>query len=440
MPASLDLLTANDRPGEHAASYYAATANRVTDHPALAGEAHCDVCIIGGGFTGLSTALHLAERGHSVILLEANRIGWGASGRNGGQVGTGQRVDQSVLEQRHGLDQARVLWDLALQSMDVTIDLIARHGIDCDYRPGVLHADHQPRFVPETKAYVEHLQSVYGYDKVRFVDKAEVREMVGSPAYHGGSLDMGSGHLHPLNLALGLGAAAEAAGARLHERSRVTGYETVPGGVVVKTEAGSVRAGHLVLACNGYLGGIDRKTAAHVMPINNFIVATEPLSEADARGLIRDNVAVADSKFVINYFRLSADRRMLFGGGESYGYRFPQDLKAFVRKPMTEIYPQLKDVRLDYGWGGTLAITVKRMPYFARVSPNVLSAGGYSGHGVAMATFAGKVLAEAVDGTSARFDAFADLKLPAFPGGSALRHPILILAMTWFALRDRLGI
>lgn len=440
MPASLDLLTANDRKGEHAASYYAATATRKTDYPALEGEVSCDVCVIGGGYTGLSTALHLAEKGHSVVLLEAHRIGWGASGRNGGQLGTGQRVDQTVLERRHGFAKAKVLWDLGLESVDVSLDLIRRHGIACDFTQGVLHADHRTAFVPETREYVDHLREAYGYDKIRFIDREEVREMVGSPAYFGGSLDMGSGHVHPLNLALGLGAAADKAGAKIYEETRVSGYETTAGGVVVKTEEGQVKAGHLVLACNGYLGNLDGKAASHVMPINNFIVATEPLSEADAKDLIRDNVAVADSKFVINYFRLSADRRMLFGGGESYGYRFPSDIKSFVRKPMLEIYPQLKNVRLDYGWGGTLAITVKRMPYFARVAPNVLSAGGYSGHGVAMGTFAGKVLAEAIDGTASRFDAFADLKLPAFPGGVHLRHPILVLAMTWYALRDKLGI
>ncbi|MBD8876231.1 NAD(P)/FAD-dependent oxidoreductase [Roseibium polysiphoniae] len=439
MLSSLDLLTANDARGVHAPSYYAATANRQTEHPELTGETSCDVCIVGGGYTGLSSALHLAERGYDVVLLEANRVGWGASGRNGGQVGTGQRVDQTVLEKRHGLEQAKVLWDLALESMDVTLGLIGEHGIECDYRPGVLHADHRKAYVPETKVYVEHLNTIYGYDKVRFVDTDEVRQMVGSPCYHGGSLDMGSGHVHPLNLALGLAGVAEAKGARLFETTRVLSY--TPGETVtVKTEKGTVRAKHLVLGCNGYLGKLDKKTAAHVLPINNFIVATEPLSDADAKALIRDNVAVADSKFVINYFRLSADNRMLFGGGENYGYRFPEDIKSFVRKPMSEIYPQLKDVRIDYGWGGTLAISPKRMPYFARIHPNVLSASGYSGHGVAMATFAGKVLAEAVYGTAARFDAFEQIRVPAFPGGDKLRYPLLVLAMTWYSLRDKLGI
>jgi gamma-glutamylputrescine oxidase len=244
-----------------------------------------------------------------------------------------------------------------------------------------------------------------------------------------------------LNFALGIGSAAVAAGAKIFEETKVTGIEGKGSGrITVRTAQGDVRADHLILACNGYLGRLDRETAAHVMPINNFIVATEPFSEDEAKALIRNNTAVADSKFVINYFRLSADRRLLFGGGENYGYRFPEDIKSFVRAPMLEIFPQLKDVGIDYGWGGTLAITPKRMPYFARLAPNMLTATGYSGHGVAMATLGGQILAEAVTGTAGRFDVFEKLNIPAFPGGDRLRFPLLVLAMTWFSLRDRLGI
>lgn len=439
MLMSLDLLTSNDKRGRHAPSYYAATATRRTEHGSLAGDVTCDVCVIGGGYTGISSALHLAELGYSVVLLEAHRVGWGASGRNGGQVGSGQRVDQSILEQRHGLSHAKLLWNLAEESKKIVADLIRAHQINCDYVPGILDADHRKSFLPETRDYVEHLHLTYDYDKIRFVDSGEMAEMVGSPAYHGGALDMGAGHLHPLNFVLGLASAAEAGGVKIFEDTKVVSYE--PGETIaVQAEHGTVRAKHLILGCNGYLGRLDRKTAAHVMPINNFILATEQLSESDAKALIRDNVAVADSKFVINYFRLSADRRLLFGGGENYGYRFPENIKAFVRRPMLEIFPQLKDVRVDYGWGGTLAITPRRMPYFARVAPNVLTASGYSGHGVAMATLAGKILADAVDGTAGRFDVFEKIDLPAFPGGDRLRYPLLLLAMSWFSMRDRLGI
>ncbi|MHA7774054.1 NAD(P)/FAD-dependent oxidoreductase [Roseibium sp. M-1] len=441
MLTALDLLTANDTPGQHAPSYYAATATRQTAYPVQEGAQSCSVCVIGGGYTGLSAALHLAERGIDVILLEANRIGWGASGRNGGQVGSGQRMDQHVLEERHGKSHARLLWDLAEDSKALVKHLIAKHQIACDYTPGVLHADHRNSFVEESRDYVEHLRLVYGYEDIRFVAPDEIGDLVGSPRYYGGSLDMGAGHLHPLNFALGLGAAAEAAGARIFEETKVTALDGKgTGRLDVKTEHGEVRADHVILACNGYLGRLDRETAAHVMPINNFIVATEPFSEDEAKKIIRDNVAVADSKFVINYFRLSADRRLLFGGGENYGYRFPEDIKTFVREPMLEIFPQLEDVGIDYGWGGTLAITPKRMPYFSRPAPNMLTAGGYSGHGVAMATLGGQVMAEAVAGTAGRFEVFERLNVPAFPGGDRLRFPLLVLAMTWFSLRDKLGI
>lgn len=440
MLTQLDLLTANDRPGEHPSSYYAATANFTTSHPALDGSRTADVCIVGGGYTGLSAALHLAKAGLDVVVLEANRVGWGASGRNGGQVGSGQRMDQMVLEERHGLSHAKLLWDLAEDSKALVKRLIADHGIACDFAPGILHADHRASYVEESRDYVEHLRLVYGYDKIRFVEREEIADLVGSPRYHGGTLDAGAGHLHPLNFALGLARATDMAGAGICEETRVVSIDRSRADrVAVETETGTVSAKHLILACNGYLGRLEPEVAAHVMPINNFIVATEKLSDETVRTVLRDNIAVADSKFVINYFRLSADKRLLFGGGESYGYRFPEDIKAFVRKPMLDIFPQLDGVGIDYGWGGTLAITPKRMPYFARIAPNILTASGYSGHGVAMATLGGQLLAEAVAGTEGRFDVFERLNLPAFPGGDRLRSPILVMAMTWFALRDRLG-
>ncbi|WP_428649568.1 NAD(P)/FAD-dependent oxidoreductase [Roseibium sp.] len=433
----MDILHVNDQPGEHAPSYYAATANEMPSYPALEEEISCDVCIVGGGYTGLSAALHLAERGYDVVLLDAHRAGWGASGRNGGQVGSGQRVEQDELEGMVGKDNARLLWDIGEDSKKLVRSLIERFNIDCDYKPGILHADHRKRFVPHSRAYAEKLQKDYGYEHIRFVDQDEIRSMLGSTAYYGGTLDTDSGHLHPLNFALGLAQAASAAGARIFERSQVTGY-TQGDPVRVETARGAVKARYMILACNGYLGGLDRQVASHVMPINNFIIATEPLSDDKARELIRDDVAVGDSKFVINYYRLSADKRMLFGGGESYGYKFPKDIKGFVRSKMLEIYPQLKDVRIDYGWGGTLGITMSRLPHLARLSPNVFSSAGYSGHGVAMATLAGEVMAEAIDGTASRFDVMSNVPTPRFPGGDRLRWPLLVLAMSYYSLRDRL--
>jgi len=433
----MDVLHVNDRDGEYPASWYAATAEPLERFPTLQGAETADVCIVGGGYTGLSAALHLAERGFAVTLLEAQRVGFGASGRNGGQVGTGQRASQDTLEEMLGKSLARTLWDISLESVALVRDLIDRHAINAEFVPGIIHADHRARLVPENHAYAEKLRTEYDYDLIRPLDREETRHLVGSPAYYGGVLDMGGGHVHPLRYALGLARAARDAGVQVHEQSEVTGIEPGPS-VRVRTATGNISAAHVLLACNGYLGSLDPFVAARVMPINNFIAATEPLPEALATELIRENHAVADSKFVINYFRLSEDRRMLFGGGESYGYRFPKDIAAKVRKPMAEIYPQLRDIGIDYAWGGTLGITMNRMPHFERMKGNILSASGYSGHGVAMATLGGKLAAEAIAGQAERFDLMASVPTKRFPGGTGLRTPLLVLAMIWFSLRDRL--
>ncbi|MGH1483154.1 MAG: NAD(P)/FAD-dependent oxidoreductase [Geminicoccales bacterium] len=433
----MDILTANDRVGAYPASYYAATVTALAPFEPAAGALTCDVCIIGAGFTGLSAALHLGEAGYDVILLDAHRVGFGASGRNGGQVGVGQRMDQAQLEKIVGRDHARDLWNLSLESVQLVRDRIAAHDIDCGFADGIIHADHRARFVPDSHAYARKLQDEYDYGLIRPVDREEMRSLVGSPAYHGGTLDMGGGHIHPLRYAFGLAKAVAACGARIFECSRVTHIEeTAP--ARISTGKADITAAHVILACNGYLGHLNDEVAGRVMPINNFIIATEPLDDQHARSLIRDNHAVADSKFVINYFRLSEDRRMLFGGGESYGYRFPSDIGKLVRKPMLDIYPQLQDVRIDYAWGGTLGITMNRMPHFARLRGNILCASGYSGHGVAMATLGGKLAAEAIAGQAERFDLMASVPTQRFPGGAALRWPLLVLAMVWFSLRDRL--
>ncbi|MDZ7709781.1 MAG: FAD-binding oxidoreductase [Roseovarius sp.] len=434
----MNLLHANDRRGQYPPSWYAATTGALPPFPPLRGAAQADVCVVGAGYTGLSAALHLAEAGLSVVLLEAQRVGFGASGRNGGQLGSGQRMEQTALERLVGADDAAHLWRLGEEAKALVKGLVARHGIDCHLKPGVAHACFTAREMAGEHAYAGHLAERYGYSEIETLDRDAMHALCPSPAYHGGALDMGAAHLHPLAYALGLARAAQAAGVRIFEGSEV--HDIRRGARVrVATDQGHVEADHLVLACNGYLGGLERRVAARVMPINNFIVATEPLGDEAARVLTRD-VAVADTKFVVNYFRLSHDRRLLFGGGESYGYRFPRDIRATVAKPMLEIFPHLADVPLEYAWGGTLAITMKRMPYLARVAPNILSASGYSGHGLGMATLAGRLMAEAVRGDSAGFDCLARVPCPAFPGGTMLRSPLLVLAMSWFTLRDRLGI
>ncbi len=431
----MDVLTANDRPGAYPASYYAATAEPLPKQPQLAGSVRADVCVVGGGFTGLSSALHLAQRGYRVVLVEAQRVGFGASGRNGGQVAADQRLDQDDLEQMVGLDHARRLWDLGRESAQLVRDLDAAHGCNAGWTPGIIHAAHRARFVSGYHAYAERLARDYGHDQITPLNRDQIRDLVASDAYYGGTLDMSGGHIHPLRFALGLARACLVEGVEIYEQTRVT--EVVEGQpATVKTATGQVVADHVVLGCNGYLGHMQKRVAARVMPINNFIIATEPLPDPDA--VLKNDHAVADSKFVINYFRLSDDGRMLFGGGESYGYRFPRDIESLVRKPMSQIFPQLGNLRVDYAWGGTLAITMNRMPHFERLSGNILSMSGYSGHGVAIATLAGKLAAEAIAGQAERFDVMASVPTQVFPGGAALRWPLLVLAMLWFGLRDRL--
>ena len=421
----------------HVDSYYAATAKELDDHPRLEGEHTADVCVIGGGYTGLSAALHLAERGYSVALLEAEKVGWGASGRNGGHVGIGQRVGQDVLEEKVGLERAKAFWDLGIEAVQTVKDLVEKHQIDCDLKPGAIHVSRRADEADEYREEVEHLQNTYGYEHMRFIDRDEARHLVGSENYHCGTYDSFSCHLHPLNYALGLAKAAKKAGVRIFENSRVTEY-TKSAKPVVKTDRGQVRCNYVILGCNGYLGKLEPKMAGKIMPINNFVLATEPLSDEQCRQLIHDDTSVADDLFVINYWKLSADNRLLFGGGENYTSRFPKDMKNFVRKYMLRVYPQLANTRIDYAWGGTLAITLNRMPHFGRLENNIFYAQGYSGHGVPTATMGGKLLAEAVAGTAERFDVMANYPTHTFPGGTLLRWPGLVAGMLYYSLRDKL--
>lgn len=434
----MNLLYTNDRKGQYPPSWYAATAKAPGPYEALQGDLTADVCVIGGGFTGLSCALHLAEAGRKVVVLEAQRVGFGASGRNGGQLGSGQRMDQHYVQNLVGREDADKLWKLAEETKDLVKSLVARHQIECHLKPGIAHMGFAKSDVREEHDYSDFLAERYGYTHLEKLNRDQAQALCPSPKYVGGTLDRTAGHLHPLAYAFGLARAAVAAGAQICEGTEVQAIEE---GRPTKicTAQGTVTAEHVILACNGYLGGLNGQVASRVMPINNFIAATEPLGE-DATKVLTEDVAVADSRFVLNYFRLSHDKRLLFGGGETYGYRFPSDIATLVRKPMTEIFPHLRDVRIDYAWGGTLAITMKRLPYLVRLRPNMLSASGYSGHGVGNATHAGKLMANAICGDTDGFDTMSRIPITPFPGGTALRHPILVLAMTWFAMRDRLGV
>ena len=418
-------------------SYYAASANPQPRHANLEGEESADVCVVGAGFTGVSAALHLAERGYQVTLLEAARVGWGASGRNGGQLGMGLRKDVIELEPRLGRARARVLWDMAAEAMDIIRDRIERHAIRCDYKRGNLLAATRRRFLPQLAAEAELLSRHYDYDGYRMLDQAEIRAAVASAQYCGGRMDSGGGHLHPLNYVLGMAQAAVEAGVRIYEDSQVERIEW-QSSPLVKASRGQVRSRYVLLCGNAYLGNVEPRIRATVMPIANHVLATEPLGEERARALIRDDCCVCATKFVVDYYRLSADHRMLFGGGESYSYEEPSNLKEFVRRYMLKVFPQLRDARIDYAWSGQLAITMDRLPHFGRLGRSAFFVQGFSGSGVVLSQLAGRLMAEAVAGSAERFDVFAALPHRKFPGGALLRKPMLVAGMLYYALKDRL--
>lgn len=419
-----------------ALSWYAASTRPRSPRPALAGETACDICVVGGGYTGLMCALELAERGFDVVLLEADRIGRGASGRNGGQIITGYNKSQGTIEGLVGREDARRLWDLNLEATALLRQRVERHGIDCALTWGFVSAAVRRRHLDDIAAQVSELSGRYGYGSLRALDRTELAGHVASPAYVGGLFDAGSGHLHPLAYAHGLADAVESAGVRLYENSRATALDTGPAPVVT-TAAGRVRARFLVLGCNAYLEGLAPVDDT-IMPVATYMIATAPLGEERARALLPGNAAVSDMNFVLNYFRRSADHRLLFGGGVSYSGVDAPGLKAALRQKMLGVFPSLADVAVDHIWGGRVAITLNRLPQLGRLSPTAYYAHGYSGHGVALAGMAGRVIAEALAGTAERFDVFARIPHHPFPGGRRMRRGILFLAMLWFRLRDLL--
>lgn len=420
----------------HAPSYYAATATPFPDQPPLVGEASADVVVIGGGFAGLSAALHAAEAGFSVVLLEANRIGWAASGRNGGQMIPGLRWSAVDLADRFGEDGARRLLEVANSAGQLVRARIERHSIACDLRFGHFHAAAKPSHLEDMRRELAMLEHLLGYEGARIVERGAVGEHVSSPLYHGGFYDLNGGHLHPLNYALGLAQAALAAGVRIFEGSAaITIDHGTP--VIATTASGRVVARHGVLACDTMMGDIAPGLGRMTMPIANYNVSTVPLSPEQIAALFPTGAAVADSKFVLNYYRPSGDGRVIFGGGEKYSPHPPADVAGFVRPYLEQVFPQLKGVEIDHAWGGMVGVTLNRLPHFGRIG-NTFFAHGWSGHGVVLTTLAGQLISEAMQGTARRFDLFAGLPGRPFPGGPLLRHPLHVLGMLWYAVRDRL--
>ena len=415
-------------------SYYLATAKAAEASPALAGDVDADIAVVGGGCTGLSAALHAAERGLKAVVLEGGRVGWGASGRNGGQIIPGLRKGPVELTQIMGEARARAVFDLAVEARDLVVGLVDRHAINCDLRlTGHITLAAKVADFGHMAEEAEALRR-WGYPHARLASAAEARSLVDT-ASHGGLVDAAGGHFHPLNYALGLARAAATAGATVFEQSVVTAVKADGSGVTVATAGGRVKARWAILAGDALLAGLAPRLEARIMPVASYIGVTEPLAEAAK--LIPSNAAVSDSRFVVNYYRLTPDGRLLFGGGERYSRKPPADIAAFVRPHIETVFPGLAGARIDHAWGGLVSITLTRLPHLARQG-NFLIAHGYSGMGAVLSPLAGKLLIEDIQGEHDRFDRFAALEPPAFPGGAALRAPLHVAGMLWYALRDRL--
>jgi gamma-glutamylputrescine oxidase len=420
----------------HAASYYTATANDSTSHPPLEDTITVDVCVIGAGLTGVSTALNLAERGHKVAVLEASKVGWAASGRNGGQMISGFACEIDTFAKYMPEPDVQRIWEMGLETLDIVKERVAKHHIDCDLTMGYLTAANKPSHADALRAWRDDAKKRFKYERLRYVERAHMDQYVQSSRYLGGLFDPDSGHLHPLNYTLGLARAAVESGARIYEDSCVTALRQENGAHVIETARGTVRAQYVVLACNTWLNGLAPDVSRKIMPVGTYVIATEALDPARAQALMPARAAVCDSRFVLDYFRPSPDNRLLWGGKVSYSTFAPRNLAEAMRRDMLKTFPQLADVKVDYAWGGFVDITMNRAPHFGRLSPTIYFAQGFSGHGVNTTGLAGKLIAQAIDGQASRFDLFGKIRHRDFPGGALLRTPALVLAMAWYRMKD----
>jgi gamma-glutamylputrescine oxidase len=422
-------------------NYYYASTPAAAPFAPLRGESRADVCIIGGGISGLSAALHLRERGYGVVLLEARHLGYGGSGRSGGQSIFGYACEMSTLEKAVGDADARRMWDVSVQGLDLQRDLIRKHGIDCDYVPGHMIVGMKKRHDDALRDEVGHLATRYDYHSLRFIEREELRGLIASERYTSGLYDSNGGHLHPYRYTRGLGAAAAAAGVVIHEDSWVTGLDVAQDANAdnhVHTSQGTVRAKHLLVAGGALLGRLVPQLARKLMSIGTYIATTQPLGEERANSLIRNRAAVADMNWILDYFRVLKDQRLLFGGRVSYSGIDPFDSSQVLRQRIAAVFPQLTDARVEYAWGGYLDITPNRAPHFGRLGPSAYFIQGLSGHGMVISGIAGKLASDAIAGSAERFDMYSRIKHVNFPGGPLFRRPALVLAMLWFRLLDLL--
>lgn len=425
--------------GDHTTSFYAASANIRTLRPTLTGNLTFDVCVIGAGFSGLSTALHLAEQGHNVAVVEGARIGWGASGRNGGQVVNGLNASLRTINRRYGQDTANFVAGLVMEGGEIIRERVKTYDIQCDYKPTNLFAACTDAHVRELEDRLALWQG-YGLNTQEMVSKNQIRDHVGTDMYAGGMIDHSGGHMHPLNLALGEADAIEKKGGTIFEMSRVVDVDYEAARPVVKTDTGSITCKTVVLCGNAYLGKVVPKLTSRVMPVSTQMMATEQLSDDLAKRLLPTDTCVEDIRYILDYYRLSADNRLLFGGGTVYGGADPRDIEAKLRKNMNKVFPELVNTKIEHAWSGNFALSFSRVPQMGRLNNNTYFAHGYSGHGVTGSHTFGRILAEAISGDASRYDVFEKVPYIPFPGGRMFRVPYSMIGSWYYSFKDKFGI